>query len=279
MVIQSLAGDLQITKSISGDIPSLSGDTVSYTIEVVNIGDIEATTVTVTDILPDELTYVSATPEPDVFGQTLIWGLGDMPVGSGQEITLETTLGDVDADTEVSNTATVNTLITDENDDNDDDTVTFSVGADGVDLALTKSISVDTITNTTDEQFTYTLEIENRGTEDVDTYTVQDAIPTGLSYISASVTPFAIGDENIVWNISDTISPGDTATIDIVVSLPTVLSQSTLDNTATVTATNDVVTSNDSDTISTTLNAACGNGEIDTHLGETCDIDDDGTVV
>lgn len=54
-----LAPDLQVTKTHSAE-PVSVGDTITWTITIVNNGNHEATGVTVTDILPAGVTYVSA---------------------------------------------------------------------------------------------------------------------------------------------------------------------------------------------------------------------------
>src|SRR5262245_27953876 len=53
--------DLALTKPVSNPMPNV-GDTITYTITLSDLGPDPATNVTVTDLLPTGLTFVSATP-------------------------------------------------------------------------------------------------------------------------------------------------------------------------------------------------------------------------
>ncbi len=63
------------------------GSTLTYRIEVSNPGDQPARGVTVTDLLPSGLEYVSANPVPETVGRELRWQLDDL--GAGQSHVLE----------------------------------------------------------------------------------------------------------------------------------------------------------------------------------------------
>jgi uncharacterized repeat protein (TIGR01451 family) len=65
-------------------------DPITYTIEYENLGTGDASSVTVIDILPLEVTYVSATPAPVyVVGNVLTWDIDDVPSGGFGRITVE----------------------------------------------------------------------------------------------------------------------------------------------------------------------------------------------
>ena len=80
---------------VSGDSTPDEGDTVSFQIEVTNDGAAQATSVTLTDLLPAGLT---ATANNGLVSQgsydpvTGIWTVGTMPNGSTATLTLEGTV-------------------------------------------------------------------------------------------------------------------------------------------------------------------------------------------
>jgi len=57
------------------------GDTITYDIVVMNPGQADATSVKVTDTLPDGISYVSSQPKATVDGQTLSWNIGTLAKG------------------------------------------------------------------------------------------------------------------------------------------------------------------------------------------------------
>ena len=86
--------DLEIGMTASSE-PSPSGRPLTYTITVTNNGPLPATSVTVTDTLPGELTFVSSTPgAPDCTfaADTLTCDLGTMAPTDSAQITIETVL-------------------------------------------------------------------------------------------------------------------------------------------------------------------------------------------
>jgi uncharacterized repeat protein (TIGR01451 family) len=121
--------DLEIEMTSSPD-PVPSGGSLTYTVTVTNNGPLTATSVTVTDTLPGDLTFVSSTPgAPDcTFStDTLTCDLGTMaPTETGQ-ITIETNL-DHPVWGGISNTASVTATETDPDPLNNTATIDTVVG-------------------------------------------------------------------------------------------------------------------------------------------------------
>ncbi len=124
--------DLGVTKVASADTISADSD-VSYTITVNNGGPDTATSATLTDTLPGNMTFVSLSQPPIWSCTTPTVGSGgtitcsrDLPAGSGAQVF--TLVGHIPAGTPdntfYQNTATVSTTATDSNSEND-------VGTDG----------------------------------------------------------------------------------------------------------------------------------------------------
>ena len=105
------------------------GDRLTYQIEVKNISDIDAENVEITDPIPDDTTFISASDGGSRNGQTITWTL-DIAAGETKKLTMRV---DVDSNADngdvISNTATITdgpsatdtTTVEDRDDDDDDD--------------------------------------------------------------------------------------------------------------------------------------------------------------
>ncbi len=81
-------GQLSLEKTVDKKAVSV-GDTVVYTITLKNVGEIDATGITVTDEFPKQLTIVSTSPAAtSTTGNTLSWQVASLPVGATQKFTV-----------------------------------------------------------------------------------------------------------------------------------------------------------------------------------------------
>lgn len=100
--------DLSITKTDSIDPVLVAGDTLTYTITVINNGPSTATGVIMMDTLPAEVTFVSATPSqggPCAGTATVSCNLGNMASGDSATVTIVVTTNPPDG--MIGNTASV----------------------------------------------------------------------------------------------------------------------------------------------------------------------------
>ncbi len=82
------AADLTVVKAADQTTATV-GQTITYRVCVTNGGPDDATGVTVTDLLPDSLAYLSATPtEGDYDPTTGLWTIDTLPVGTAATLTL-----------------------------------------------------------------------------------------------------------------------------------------------------------------------------------------------
>ncbi|MET9465699.1 hypothetical protein ABZY44_12990 [Streptomyces sp. NPDC006544] len=82
------AVDLSVVKSADATTVTV-GQTVTYRITVANAGPNDATGVTVTDLLPDPLAFLSATASTGTYDPaTGLWALGDLANGATATLTL-----------------------------------------------------------------------------------------------------------------------------------------------------------------------------------------------
>lgn len=124
------AADLALTKSDTPD-PVVQGTNLTYTIQVTNAGPDPATNVLVTDTLPGQIDFVSATPSQgtcDRTGDTVICNLGT--VNSGATATVTIVIQPKKTGT-ISNTALVASTPPDTNAANNQDTETTTVSSKG----------------------------------------------------------------------------------------------------------------------------------------------------
>ena len=107
--------------------PVRVGSNLTYTINVTNNGPDPATGVTVTDSLPPEVTFVSATASQGACSgsSTISCAFGNLPNGTGATVTIVVT---PTVEGLLSNTASVRGNEPDSNAGNDSDTDTITVG-------------------------------------------------------------------------------------------------------------------------------------------------------
>src|SRR5262249_23636601 len=102
--LTTFTADLAVTKTVSNPTPNV-GDTITFTISLANNGPNNATGVSVNDLLPAGLTFVSATPSAGAYNSTTgLWTVGNVAKGQTPTLLLRATVVSSDAKT---NTATV----------------------------------------------------------------------------------------------------------------------------------------------------------------------------
>ncbi len=172
---------LSISKTGSPD-PVPAGGNLTYTIHLHNTGNASATNVVVTDTLPANTTFVSAsgggTPDP---GAIVHWNLGTVPAGSAGVLQLVV---------RVTSPLPTGTVITN--------------GAYSIDSAETAAVSGAPITTTvvsspvlsisktdspdpvpTGGTITYTLNFQNTGNANATSVVISDTIPANTTLVSA----------------------------------------------------------------------------------------------
>ena len=89
---RDVVSDYTVTKSVDDDTPNV-GDTINFTLEVVNLGPDPAKNVIINDILPPGLTFVAASMTGgDTQNQSapnLEWMIGTLGVGTANKLTLQ----------------------------------------------------------------------------------------------------------------------------------------------------------------------------------------------
>ncbi|WP_299249900.1 DUF11 domain-containing protein, partial [uncultured Aquimarina sp.] len=101
--------DLVVAKTVDNATPD-EGDTINYTITVTNNGPATATNVSLTDVLPMGVTFVSANPAADYNSAVGVWNIGDILDGGVETLIITATVDVGTSGDTITNTVTGVTL-------------------------------------------------------------------------------------------------------------------------------------------------------------------------
>ncbi len=192
------AVDLQLIKTITEAAPNV-GDTVTYTVTVINAGIGGATGINVTDTLPAEVTFVSAMTNKGSYDQgTGLWTIGDLAEGFQAVLDIQGTVNTAAIGATVTNTAAITASDqTDPNADNNSASVDFNVPVS--DLWLTHV--VDNSTPAVGDTVTFDLAVTNDGPNPATGIAVTNLLPTGLAFVGANTGTGTYDDVSGVWSV------------------------------------------------------------------------------
>lgn len=181
-----LTADLAITKTAAAT--AVVGDNITYTLTVTNNGPDNAPNVTVTDALPVELIFVSATPsQGSCSGATTVTcNLGTIANGGSATIGLVATAAYPGV---LANTASVTSSASDPNAADNGATASVDVAQiTTADVSVTKSASASALN--VGATVTFTLTVANTsgaGTGTANGVTLTDPLPAGMTWVGTTV--------------------------------------------------------------------------------------------
>ncbi|MDB5222829.1 MAG: type sorting protein [Chitinophagaceae bacterium] len=273
-VVAVTGSDLSITKTDSPD-PVVAGNNLTYTITLSNLdATTPAATVSVSDVLPAGVTFVSLTT-PGGWSATTpaVGGTGTVTItraslANSDGLQTFTLVVNVDAATAngtvISNTANVTTTTTESNSANNTATATTTVSAPTSDLAIGVTDSPDPVV--AGNNLTYTITLSNLDvTTAAQTVSVGDVLPTGTTFVSLSApagwsatTPAAGGTGTVTITKSSLTNAEGIQTFTLVVNVNSGVANGTvISNTANVTTTTGESNSaNNTATATTTVTVA-----------------------
>jgi uncharacterized repeat protein (TIGR01451 family) len=203
--------DIGVTKSVSNSSPTLNSS-IQFTVTATNNGPNAATGVTLRDLLPSQVTYVSNTPSVGTYNSTTgIWTIGSMSVGAQASLQFNVTVNATGSST---NIVTLNTVDqTDSNSANNQAQASITVsagctvncggggggGSVGADLAVTKTVS-NTMPSV-GQNIVYTIGVYNNGGQNATNVVLRDILPSGIQYVSSSANQGSYSQATGLWTV------------------------------------------------------------------------------
>jgi uncharacterized repeat protein (TIGR01451 family) len=198
----NIVADLRLTKTASNITP---GTTVSFTVTVTNDGSNRGTDVRVLDLLPANLTFVSATASQGTYSNGAVglipagtWRVGTLDPPGGLSFPSSATLtinANVTGPTPIINYAQVSYSDQYDPDSTPGSTTPFATAEDDqASVTITPSPDLRTVKTATSSfavgtNATYSIAVDNTLgslTTGANAYTVIDPMPTGLTLVTAS---------------------------------------------------------------------------------------------
>jgi uncharacterized repeat protein (TIGR01451 family) len=221
--LNTASADLSITNSDSPD-PVTIGQNITYTITVLNNGAANAQTISVTDNLPSEVTFVSCNATGGAVcggsGNNRTVSLASLASGASFTITIVATANGPHNAT-ASNTATVGAATTDANSSNNSATATTLMQEPTPNLSINDVTLSEGNSATTTFAFTVTLSPTSAQTVTVNYSTANGTAtaPTDYTSISSTQLTFAPGESTKTVNVSvngdTTVEPDETFTVNL----------------------------------------------------------------
>lgn len=180
--------DLVLAKSVTPDPAYSGGPSFTYSLDLSNNGPDAATGITVTDALPDGLTFESVTIGTGSCSETggvVTCGIASLASGASTSIAIVVVPDVVAEPTTVVNTATVTAEEEDPVPGNNASTATSTVDPPSADLGVTAtSTPTEVMVN---EQITYDIGVSNAGPSDDTGVVLTVSLPAAADFVSASI--------------------------------------------------------------------------------------------
>ncbi len=246
--------DLAITKGGAPN-PVSAGSNLTYTLNVTNNGPNPAQGATVSDVLPGNVTFVSATAPQGTCTHasgTVSCALGTIPNGTTVPVTIVVKVDPAFDGSGLANVATVNATTSDPNTANNS-AATTTATVRSADLQITKTAAP--ASPVPGSQVTYTLTATNNGPSDATSVVVADQLPTQLLAPTATTTggTCSVNGRDVSCTLAG-LGAGATVTITVKGTLnPALTTTTAIPNTATISSqTPDPSATNNSSTASIT---------------------------
>lgn len=256
--------DLMVSKS--GPASATAGTNITYTVTLTNGGPSNALSVSLTDAVPANTTFVSESQstgplfscsKPAVGGTgTVTCTLASFANGASATFSITVNIS-AGASGTISNTANVSTTSTDPGPGANTSTATTTV-TQSADIAIVKTAPASAAAGS---NLTYSIAVTNNGPSNSGSVTMNDTLPPNTTFVSESqpsgpaficTNPPAGGTGTVSCSIAS-LNAGVTATFNIVVQIANAAPIGPSSNTATVTSANDPNAGNNSSTAITTI--------------------------
>ncbi len=204
------SADLAITNVVSNAAPAV-GSTITYTVTLTNNGPNTATNVTVNDALPGWLTTPTETPSAGTSynAATGVWTVGTLASGGTATLLIKGTV------TSGSHTSVASVATSDETDpnlSNNTARATESTSQSATNLSVTDIVSNPSpnVGNT----ITFTITLANHGANGATNVVVQNNLPPGLTFVSATPSAGTYNQAAGTWTLPS-VANGATPTLTV----------------------------------------------------------------
>ncbi|WP_345319037.1 DUF11 domain-containing protein, partial [Novipirellula rosea] len=209
--------------------PVVVGDQVRFALTLTNHGPATAENVVLSNVLPPQTTFVSASPSYSLDSGILNFDLGD--IGAGESVQLEIIVATSQPATLV-NTASVSSDSEDRVSANNTRSATVVVHPVLADLVVTQSDAADAVT--AGDTVTYKITVRNDGPQPAVDVVVTNTLPADVELVSTSL-PYSLSGRTLTYTLGD-LDVGSVRTIDLEVLTATT---GTLINSVDVTSSTD----------------------------------------
>lgn len=202
--------DLSLTKIANTSSPQL-GQNVTFTVTVSNAGPNAATNVSVADVLPAGLTFVSSTPSQGTYSSgTGQWTVGTINSAANATLQITATVATIGAKTNTAQVSAADQFDPDSTPNNsnagEDDQASVTVTPQAIDLALTKI--VNDASPQIGDSVIFTVTLTNTGALSATNVAVTDALPSGLTFVSSTPTQGSYSSGTGIWTVGSVASSG-----------------------------------------------------------------------
>ncbi|MFD2100614.1 gliding motility-associated C-terminal domain-containing protein [Flagellimonas iocasae] len=223
--------DLELAMSASTTTPDV-GDVVTFTINLSNLGGIDATAVSVESFVPTgfgSVTAINSSGSFSAISRNVTWTGLNVPQGTNTAVltfnatvlTPTGTIGEFTNIAEVTTSGQFDSDSTPNNDDGDqseDDEDAITVAPLQADLSLVKTVVGGNTTPFVGEQISFEITITNDGPDAATNVRVVDQLQSGYSFVSYTATAGTYNNSTAFWDVG-TLANGATETLTINVTV------------------------------------------------------------
>ncbi|MBC5838125.1 DUF7507 domain-containing protein [Flavobacterium muglaense] len=170
----------------------IEGDIINFKVTVKSLGVNPVNNLVITDLLPAELSFVSATPAKGTWTAPY-WNIGQMTNGEVFSITIKAKVNEVSATTTVANTVSNSQTEVEADVITDDDTEAVTITNSGLTVTKETLPADDGTYDTLNELIKYKIVVTNTGDTELSNVTITDPKADTGSISPSSVATLAIG--------------------------------------------------------------------------------------
>nr|WP_299342457.1 gliding motility-associated C-terminal domain-containing protein [Allomuricauda sp.] len=206
--------DLELDISASSLTPDI-GDVVTFTVNLSNLGDVGATGVSVTNLVPLGYGSISAITNGGSFAsgtRTITWTGLNVPLGTNTvtltfNATVLTPTGTAGEFTHIAEVTGIDQFDSDSlpnNDDGDqseDDEDAITVSPQQADLSLVKVVVGNDLTPNVGEEISFEITVTNSGPDDATNVQVVDQLLSGFNFVRYTATSGVYNETTGIWQV------------------------------------------------------------------------------